>query len=163
MTDHQLLCKDAQEKIKQQFDKFKTSAAKSDRDELDRLLLAEANRAMKMTYSPYSNFPVGSAILGKDGCVYSGCNIENASYGGTICAERTAIVKAVSEGHKEFDTIAVVCQRNKDAWPCGLCRQFIAEFGGHQRVIVEGSDGKVHSMTIAELLPNMFGPGDLGK
>ena len=118
---------------------------------------------MKFSYSPYSEFPVGSAVLSTDGDVFLGCNVENASYGCTICAERTALVKAVSEGVKTFDTVAVVCEKNKDAWPCGACRQFIAEFGGTIRVIVEGSDGSVHVKTIADLLPNMFGPGALGK
>lgn len=151
------------EGIRKAFEKQEKSGAAADRESLDRMLIQHALMAMQFTYSPYSDFPVGSAVLSKTGEVFLGCNVENASYGCTICAERTALVKAVSEGVTEFDTVAVVCQKNKDAWPCGACRQFIAEFGGAIRVIVEGSDGTVHVRTIAEILPHMFGPGALGK
>lgn len=151
------------EGIRKAFEKHRKSCDAGDREKLDRLLIDHALVAMKFTYSPYSEFPVGSAVLSKEGDVFLGCNVENASYGCTICAERTALVKAVSEGVKEFDTVAVVCEKNKDAWPCGACRQFIAEFGSGIRVIVEGSDGMVHVKSIGELLPNMFGPGALGK
>lgn len=151
------------EVIRKAFEKFQKSCDAGDREKLDRILIDYALVAMKFTYSPYSQFPVGSAVLSKSGDVFVGCNVENASYGCTICAERTALVKAVSEGVKEFDTVAVVCEKNKDAWPCGACRQFIAEFGASIRVVVEGSDGAVHVKSISELLPNMFGPGALGK
>lgn len=151
------------EAIRKAFEKQQKSGDAADRESLDRLLIDHALMAMQFTYSPYSEFPVGSAVLSKSGEVFLGCNVENASYGCTICAERTALVKAVSEGVKEFDTVAVVCERTKDAWPCGACRQFIAEFGASIRVVVEGSDGTVHVKSISELLPHMFGPGALGK
>lgn len=136
---------------------------KADREKLDKILLEQAKVGMKSTYSPYSEFPVGASLLTKSGELFLGCNVENASYGGTICAERTAVVKAISEGHLKFDSVAVVCQKNLDAWPCGFCRQFMAEFGGDLRIVVEGSSGKIEVMTMNELLPNMFGPGALGK
>lgn len=101
-------------------------------------------------------------MLTSDGKVFTGCNVENASYGNTICAERTAIVKAVSEGYRDFSMIAVVCEKVKDAWPCGACRQFISEFGAHISVVAEGKDGEIHHCLISELLPRMFGPGELG-
>src|SRR5579883_3061170 len=103
-------------------------------------LLKEAREACKNSYSPYSQFPVGAALLTRGGKVFSGCNVENASYGNTICAERTAIVKAVSEGYKDFEMIAVVCIKARDAWPCGACRQFISEFGAHITVVSEGKN-----------------------
>ena len=125
-------------------------------------LLQKAREACKNSYSPYSKFPVGAAVLTQDGKIFSGCNVENASYGNTICAERTAIVKAVSEGYREFAMIAVVCEKVKNAWPCGACRQFISEFGASIGVVAEGKDGEVQHCLISELLPRMFGPGELG-
>jgi cytidine deaminase len=124
-------------------------------------LLEKAKEASEKSYSPYSKFPVGAALLTKDGKVFLGCNVENASYGGTICAERTAMVKAVSEGFTEFTAIAVYCKKAKDAWPCGFCRQFICEFGAHIEIITEGHKGELQVMQISELLPKMFGPGAL--
>ncbi|MBX9724321.1 MAG: cytidine deaminase [Candidatus Obscuribacterales bacterium] len=131
------------------------------RDDLHRTLLQVAYYASKKTYSPYSNFPVGAALLDRSGRVFTGCNVENASYGGVICAERTAIVKAVSEGSLEYELIAVVCQKTKDAWPCGICRQFISEFGRDIKVIAEGLDGEILVMSVSDLLPKMFGPHQL--
>lgn len=131
--------------------------------ELRKLLLEEAKTAAQKSYSPYSQFPVGAALLSTDGAVIRGCNVENASYGGTICAERTALVKAVSEGHTCFEMIAVACLKLKDAWPCGLCRQFICEFGPEIEVLSEGTQGELLSMRISELLPRHFGPRALGK
>lgn len=124
--------------------------------------MQRAREACKHSYSPYSKFPVGAAVLTSDGKVFTGCNVENASYGNTICAERTAIVKAVSEGFREFSMIAVVCENAKDAWPCGACRQFISEFGGNISVVAEGKNGQIQQCQISELLPRMFGPGELG-
>lgn len=125
-------------------------------------LLQKAHEACLNSYSPYSKFPVGAALLTRDGKVFTGCNVENASYGNSICAERTAIVKAVSEGYREFTMIAVVCAKVKDAWPCGACRQFISEFGGQISVVAEGKNGEINHWLISELLPRMFGPGELG-
>ena len=149
-------------KVKGLFDALGPNASSSEREELDRLLLTQAILAMNYSYCPYSDFPVGAALLSKTGQLFLGCNVENASYGGTICAERTAVVKAVSEGFREFDTVAVVCQKNKDAWPCGFCRQFLSEFGADLRIIVEGSSGTVEVMSMSDLLPRMFGPAALG-
>lgn len=132
------------------------------RKELFEMLLQKAREAAEKSYSPYSKFPVGAALLSKDGRVFTGCNVENASYGGTICAERTALVKAVSDGYREFEAMAVVCKNLKDAWPCGICRQFIAEFGAQIKIIGEDSGGELKVMPISELLPKMFGPGALG-
>lgn len=134
----------------------------SHKEEPFRMLLDKAREAARKSYSPYSKFPVGAALLTKDGVVFTGCNVENASYSGTICAERTAFVKAVSEGYREFEMIAVVCEKVKDGWPCGNCRQFIAEFGANIKVIAEGADGSIQVCLISELLPKMFGPGALG-
>lgn len=91
-------------------------------------LMAMANKAMENSYSPYSHFKVGAAILTDSGKVFTGCNIENSSYGATICAERTAAVKAVSEGYTHFVAIAICCSSGEYAYPCGICRQFVAEF-----------------------------------
>lgn len=134
-------------------------AAKS---ELHAFLLAKAKEAAQRSYSPYSKFPVGAALLTSEGAVIFGCNVENASYGAAICAERTAIVKAISDGHTNFEMIAVACIRIKDGWPCGICRQFICEFGPHIEIIGENESGNVQVFTIAEMLPKLFGPESLG-
>lgn len=122
----------------------------------DRQLLDKAKEAMKYSYSPYSHFAVGACVLTKDGCVYTGCNIENSSYGVSNCAERTAIYKAVSEGHMEFDRIAIVSSLGQKTYPCGICRQVMSEFfHGDEHVIVE-DDNDIYSYTIEELLPYAF-------
>lgn len=126
-----------------------------------RNLIREAEKAMQLTYSPYSKFPVGAALLCRDGTIFRGCNVENASYGGTICAERTALVKAVSEGHKDFLAIGLACAKSPGSWPCGICRQFIVEFGTHILIVSENADGSLNKMTMSELLPKSFGPEDL--
>jgi len=100
----------------------------------DRELYLEAKKAMGNAYAPFSKFSVGAALLTKDGKVFTGCNIENSSYGAGICAERTACVKAVSEGSKSFDAIAVVCN-DGEVTPCGICRQFLYEFEPKLRII----------------------------
>jgi cytidine deaminase len=119
----------------------------------DKDLLNAAKEAMKRSYSPYSNYAVGSAVLMGDGSVYTGCNVENANYAGTICAERTAFVKAISDGKRDFKVVAVATRAN-DAWPCGLCRQFISEFGMDIRIIVDSPAGGVNELTIGQLIPN---------
>ena len=121
-------------------------------------LLASAKQAAERSYSPYSRFAVGAAVLTEEGKVFTGCNVENVSLGGTICAERTALVKAVSEGHKKFKAIAVYCKKAPGGWPCGICRQFITEFGPDTEVVVEHADGKIESIKIKDLEPHGFGP-----
>lgn len=129
--------------------------------ELYACLLELAKLAAYQSYSPYSKFPVGAAALAEDGRVFLGCNVENASYGGTICAERTAIVKAVSEGVKEFRAIAIDCPKAKNLWPCGICRQFISEFGASIDIVSLAENGEVQKMSIEKLVPRMFGPSAL--
>ncbi len=121
----------------------------------DEALLALARDAMTRSYSPYSHYPVGAALRSKDGRVFQGCNIENASFGLTNCAERTAVFKAVSEGVTEFDTIAIAAKTM--AWPCGACRQVLNEFAPGLRVLVTW-DGHVEEKKLSELLPEGFGP-----
>ncbi len=125
-------------------------------------LVAAATEARERAYAPYSRFKVGAALLCKDGSVYTGCNVENASYGLTCCAERTAIFKAVSDGKTEFVSIAIVLDSPDPSAPCGACRQVIYEFGPSIEVIMAnvGSD-RMDVMSIAELLPRAFGPRSL--
>lgn len=123
-------------------------------------LIREALKAQKMAYVPYSNFHVGAALLTEDNKVYTGCNIEIASYSPTICAERTAIFKAVSEGHKKIKTIAVVGD-SSHTYPCGVCRQVIREFGKDATIIIANSEEDYREYTIDDLLPHSFGPEDL--
>ena len=115
--------------------------------------------ALEMTaksYAPFSKFRVGAALLTKDGKLYTGCNVENSSYGGTICAERTAFVKAVSEGELQFEKIAIASSGG-EAWPCGICRQFMKEFCDDDFVIITGNDAdSIRIYTLAELLPEGF-------
>ena len=115
--------------------------------------------ALEMTaksYAPFSKFRVGAALLTKDGKLYTGCNVENSSYGGTICAERTAFVKAVSEGDLEFEKIAIASSGG-EAWPCGICRQFMKEFCDDDFVVITGNDAdSIRTYTLAELLPEGF-------
>lgn len=121
---------------------------------LYRELLDKARQAMRHSYSPLSGFSVGAAILTEDGAVYTGCNIENAIVGGSICAERTTFVKAVSEGKLKFKIVAIVAAKAKDCWPCGVCRQYMREFGGDIVVVVESADGSLRTHTLDELLPH---------
>lgn len=118
-------------------------------------LIIKAKEAMKMSYAPYSKFNVGAALLSKSGIVYGGCNVENVAYPACICAERVAIVKAVSSGEKSFEAIAVVGSNGDFTYPCGMCRQYMAEFGLDLRIIVDnGTDIKEHSLR--DLLPEAF-------
>ena len=122
----------------------------------DETLLTLAREAMTRSYSPYSHYPVGAALHALDGRIFQGCNIENASLGATICAERTAMVKAVSEGARAFDVIAIAT-RDTPGWPCGICRQFMSEFAPDIRVLVTWGDGKyVEEGRLGELLPYQF-------
>jgi cytidine deaminase len=129
----------------------------------DQELIEIARRARAHAYAPYSKFPVGAALLGRSGQVFTGANVENAAYPLTTCAERTAVTKAVSEGEREFDTIVVVTETG--ATPCGSCRQILREFGGEEgdlRVIVADTEGGSRTYTIADLLPDSFTPDQLG-
>ena len=125
----------------------------------DATLRALALEAMKRSYSPYSHYPVGAALLCSDGRVFQGCNIENASFGLTNCAERTAMFKAISEGATEFTAIAIAATVSAP-WPCGACRQVLNEFAPGIRVLVVW-DGGEDEMSLNELLPHGFGPKDL--
>ena len=131
----------------------------------DKELMALAVEARKMSYSPYSNFRVGAALLGKSGKVYLGCNVENAAYTPTNCAERTAVFKAVSEGEKEFTAIAIVGGRGETiadfCAPCGVCRQVLAEFCDEDFRLVLGNPDQIKTYTFAEILPLSFGKNDL--
>lgn len=121
----------------------------------NKLLLEKAMEAMNKAYVKYSNFKVGAALLAKSGNIYTGCNIENASYSATICAERVAFTKAISEGEKEFLAIAIVSSSGDYTYPCGICRQFMAEFGLNLKLIF--SNGKdIREHTLEELLPYAF-------
>lgn len=116
----------------------------------DRLLIQKAADAMQYSYSPYSHFPVGAAIRTSDGLIYTGCNVENVSFGLTNCAERTAVFKAVSDGKRSFDAIAIAA--NQTPWPCGACRQVLAEFSPNIRILLY-HDGTVIEKNLSELLP----------
>jgi cytidine deaminase len=122
----------------------------------DQKLIDEARAARENAHAPYSNFRVGAAVRTKSGKIYGGCNIENASYGLTLCAERVAIFKAMSEGEREFDAIAVVTDTEKLTPPCGPCRQIIWEFCGDVPVIMANLKGRVERETVAKLLPRPF-------
>ncbi|MGN0609930.1 MAG: cytidine deaminase [Oscillospiraceae bacterium] len=119
-------------------------------------LLKAAENAMEYAYSPYSRFKVGAALLCKGGSIYTGCNIENATFGATNCAERTAVFKAVSECHRDFEAIAIVSSGGELTFPCGICRQVLAEFAPGIKIILKGSDGKTAVFTLGELLPHSF-------
>lgn len=121
---------------------------------LDELLQA-AKRARERSYSPYSKYKVGAAVLSSDGRIFSGANVENASYGLTVCAERVAIFKGVSEGLREVRAIAIVSASPKEAYPCGACRQVIHEFGKSSVVIVERK-GESRRILLKNLLPHAF-------
>ncbi len=127
-------------------------------------LMKEAARAKEKAYVPYSNFPVGAALLTKEGTIYHGCNIENASYGLTNCAERTAIFKALSEGDRAFDMLAVTADTDRPVPPCGACRQVIAEHCPEDmKVILTNSKGDVQEFTVGNLLPFAFSAGDINE
>ncbi|HZJ68999.1 MAG TPA: cytidine deaminase [Candidatus Eisenbacteria bacterium] len=128
-------------------------------------LIAQAIEASQSSYSPYSNYRVGAALLCQDASVYTGCNVENASYGGSICAERTAIVKAVSAGQKEFKALAIYGARadtaiednDQYAFPCGICRQFLYEFAQDDLlVLIARNQDDFIQRSMADLLPDNF-------
>lgn len=119
-------------------------------------LVTAATRAFENAYAPYSNFRVGAAVRAKSGRVYTGCNIENATLGLTCCAERVAIFKAVSEGERGFDAIAIVTDVDRLTPPCGACRQIIWEFCGDVPVVLANLKGKMELETSGKLLPRAF-------
>lgn len=133
----------------------------------DKELMVAANEARKFAYTPYSHFKVGAALLTKSGRLYTGCNIENSSYTPTVCAERTAVFKAVSEGESDFAVIAVVGGKEENPLefcsPCGVCRQVLAEFCGEDFRILLGNPEKFQSYTVDEILPFSFTKKDLNK
>ena len=122
-------------------------------------LLDLARKARKRAYAPYSHYKVGAALLGKSGTVYTGCNVENASYGHTVCAERTAVLKAVSEGEIEFEAIAVVTRNGGS--PCGACRQVLSEFSPELIIFIADTDREYRTTTLKQLLPDSFTPAHL--
>lgn len=123
-------------------------------------LVSAARAAMERAYAPYSGFRVGAAIEAEDGTIYMGCNIENASYGLTICAERAAVAAAVTAGARRFRRVAVVTETDPPAAPCGACRQVLSEFGSTIEVRSVGPATE-RRWTLAELLPDAFGPEQL--
>jgi cytidine deaminase len=122
-------------------------------------LVSLAAEARKKAHAPYSNFNVGAALLARSGRIYTGCNVENASYGLSVCAERVAVFKAVSEGEREFEAIAVVTENG--VTPCGACRQVLMEFGDDIQVIVADADGRRRAFALTDLLPEGFTPEHL--
>jgi len=116
---------------------------------------------LRHAHSPYSRIQVGAALRTRDGRTFTGCNVENASYGLTLCAERAAVVKAVSEGARDFAAIAIATSLPQALMPCGACRQVLHEFAPALRVLVVGADGRRVETSLAELLPDAFGPSDL--
>ena len=122
----------------------------------DQELLELARKASERAYVPYSHFPVGAALECADGTVFTGCNVENAAYGDTICAERTAAVKAVSEGRRDFARIAIWGNSRDYCYPCGSCRQFLQEFNREMTVVIGRGDGAFLSLSLAEMMPFTF-------
>ena len=118
-------------------------------------LIAVAKEASQHAYSPYSGIKVGAALLCENGKIYTGANVENASYGATICAERTAFVKAVSEGERKFQRIAIAGSI-RNLVPCGMCRQFMAEFNPELAVVYEDEEGVMVETSLKELFPSQF-------
>jgi cytidine deaminase len=124
---------------------------------IEKAIFARDNRS----YTPYSHFKVGACVLMEDDSIYSGANIENASYGATNCAERTAIFKAISEGKKKIKAIAIVADQ-KDIFPCGICRQVIREFSDNAEIIIANDIDDYKTYSIEQLLPNSFNSKDMG-
>ena len=122
------------------------------RDELK----AAAVSMLERSYCPYSHFPVGAALECEDGTVYTGCNIENAGYSATVCAERTAVFKAVSEGHRRFKRIVVAGRSDSPCVPCGECRQVLSDFAPELEVICLDKSGNELALSLADLLPHSF-------
>ncbi|NOZ00433.1 MAG: cytidine deaminase, partial [Deltaproteobacteria bacterium] len=122
-----------------------------------------ARDAGRNSHSPYSGFKVGAAVLGGSGRVYSGCNVENASYPVSLCAERGALAAAVADGEKTVDAVLIVSDSDEPCPPCGMCRQALAEFGKDMEVILVGSGGKESRFALSDLLPESFDAGFLSE
>jgi cytidine deaminase len=122
----------------------------------DKNLILEAKKAIKSAYAPYSNFEVGAALLSRDGKVFTGANLENSSFGITVCAERVALYKALSSGEKDFIKIAIVASAEKPITPCGLCRQALFEFSPDLKVICSNMKGRTQKYSLKKLLPYPF-------
>lgn len=122
----------------------------------ERELIEMSEYAQKYSYSPYSKFRVGAALLCSDGTVFTGCNIENSTFGATNCAERTAVFKAISEGHSDFESIAITSSGGGLTYPCGICRQVLSEFSPEIKIILSDADKKIITFTLNELLPHSF-------
>lgn len=122
----------------------------------DMEMVEAARRARLNAYSPYSGFRVGACLRTKSGKIYTGCNVESASFTPTCCAERTALFTAVAAGEREFEAIAVACDGKKAAWPCGVCRQMLVEFNPDMTVIAAAEAGGWESAKLSELLPHAF-------
>ncbi len=130
----------------------------------DQELVAQAFAMRKFSYAPYSKFAVGAALLCADGAVFTGCNVENAAYGSTICAERAALLKAVSEGRRLDWTAMAIAGGGEDyCWPCGACRQMLYEFAPQLRILAARRDGAFETALLSDLLPHGFGPQSLGR
>lgn len=136
-------------------------------DELDQAIRSQlvqaAAAARERAYAPYSGFRVGAAALFAGGTIYDGCNVENVSFGATRCAEQVAILKGVSAGQRELVAVAVVCDTPQPAWPCGLCRQVIAEFGQEALIVAANVAGDARTARLADLQPHPFAPGKLDE
>lgn len=129
----------------------------------NKTLAKRALAARTFSYSPYSHFRVGAAVLTSTGKVFTGCNVENSSYGLTICAERVALFKAVSEGHKKFKAIAIASDEDGFTSPCGACRQVIIDLAGNIDVILAKKNGETRTMRMKELLPFAFTKENLDR
>lgn len=130
----------------------------------EKTLFARSKTAMDQAYAPYSHYSVGAALVTEDDEIYTGCNIENASYGLTNCAERTAIFKAVSEGHKSIKTIIIVNKTSEMSKPCGACRQVMSEFmGPNSQVYLADNDNNFKEYSFKEILPLAFSDKDMDK
>ena len=128
----------------------------------DQELVSRAFAMHAFSYVPYSRYPVGAALLCDDGTVFTGCNVENAAFGSTICAERTALLKAVSEGHRDDWTALAIASTGADfCWPCGACRQMLNEFAPKLHIIAARGDGTFQTAGLDQLLPHSFGPKSL--
>ena len=129
----------------------------------DRKLIDMATNAMENSYSPYSRFKVGAAVECADGAVFTGCNIENAAFGATMCAEAAAIASAVSAGNRTFKRIAITSEGGAYCFPCGACRQLLSEFSPDMEVLCARADGRYVSYPLATLLPMLFGKEQIGS